>query len=331
MQVDRATVDANMARIHASLSPAELEALAEAGDEVYSVSSASPDNVEAAQPVKSAETIAAEEVATDAAAAGAKAADTEPQAGTTEAKPAAETSSVVEAPTTAAFVTIKQEDVDKASSDIDAAKQVIASVDAEKAELRKKLDAGELSSAEYVDGLDAIAAKRDVARDSISKAERLIERHSDQVEMRNQAMQRDFDNAYKAFTSEAEHRLYADSKMAEGLFRQAVGQVGRELVEKKEEWTARQIFAEAHARIAKEMPALFAKPVPAAAPAAAPTKEARPTGTPKPPVSIAAMPAASSPAVTGKFAHLEGMTVGQLENALARMSVADREEYEALV
>ena len=170
MQVDRATVDANMARIHASLSPAELEALAEAGDEVYSVSSASPDNVEAAQPVKSAETIAAEEVATGVAAAGAKAADTEPQAGTTEAKPAAETSSVVEAPTTAAFVTIKQEDVDKASSDIDAAKQVIASVDAEKAELRKKLDAGELSSAEYVDGLDAIAAKRDVARDSISKA-----------------------------------------------------------------------------------------------------------------------------------------------------------------
>lgn len=80
MQVDRATVDANMARIHASLSPAELEALAEAGDEVYSVSSASPDNVEAAPPVKSAETIAAEEVATDAAAAGAKAADTEPQA-----------------------------------------------------------------------------------------------------------------------------------------------------------------------------------------------------------------------------------------------------------
>lgn len=326
--IARQDVEATISRISESLSPAERAILEEAGDEVYDVSAASPDAVEKTPPAAPKDAAATEKADAPPAEAPVPAPAAEPPAPAAEAEPPA-------APPPAdngysALVTIKPEEVEKATASIDAAKAALAAAEQERKTLREKLDAGELAPSDYVAKLDDLQASRDQTRDELAAAQRLIERHGDQVAMQNQQMKRDWDNALLTFVGEPEHSIYASNKRMEQLFSQAVGEVGRELIEKKEDWTARQILAEAHKRLAADMPTLFAKP-PAPAPAPAAKPEPETVKTPKVPVSIAAMPNAGAAAVTSKFGHLDGMTVGQLEQALARMSPADRAEYEALV
>ncbi|WP_213956337.1 hypothetical protein [Variovorax sp. dw_954] len=90
---------------------------------------------------------------------------------------------------------------------------------------------------------------------------------------------------------------------------------------------SRAALAEAHAymmrRAGKAAPAPTAAQATAAAAAVRPAPDRSKLG-----ITLAAVPAASDPRISSKFAHLEGITnPAQLERELAKLSPAEQEEY----
>lgn len=309
---------------NAGLSAADLEALKEAGDELFTgdepvlITDATGDNAppEEAPPVAVKKEEPAPEAKTEAPAEPAKADALHPEPDTT---PAASVPS---------YVTIKQTDLDAASQALAAAKADLERVNAERAELLAKVEAGDLSTTDFIVKDAAITAARDKAKDAIATSERTIDRHAAQVEQQQAVMQQRWDDAVTSFVDEKAHNIYKANDVMDMVFRSKVGEVGRELIEKKLDWTPRQILTEAHKRVVTAMPGMFAAPAPTTTVAAVEDKAAK-TKTPAAPISIAALPSAATTEVKGKFADLDGLDGAALERAIARMSPAEQEEYAA--
>lgn len=322
--VDKTEYDAAIA--NAGLSAADLEALKDAGDELYTgdepvlITDAAGDNAppEEAKPVVAKKEEPAPEAKTEAPAEPAKTESLQPEP---DATPAASVPS---------YVTIKQTDLDSASQALAAAKADLDRVNAERAELLAKVEAGDLSTTDFIVKDSAITEARDKAKDAIALSERTIDRHAAQVEQQQAVMQQRWDDAVTSFVEEKAHSIYKANDAMDMVFRSKVGEVGRELIEKKLDWTPRQILTEAHKRVVTAMPGMFTASTTAATTtvAAAEDKAAK-TKTPAAPLSIASLPSAATTEVKGKFADLDGLDGAALERAIARMSPAEQEEYAA--
>lgn len=297
------------------LTPAEREALADAGDEAYATGEADNTPPTEAAPVEA-------KAEADAPAADPVKAD-EPKADAATTETPAVDAPVLDAETVPRFVTIKPEQVDEAKKAVAQSSTEIAAVDVKAEALAQQLETGELSTTDYIKQERALRTEADKLRSAQAEAQKVLDRAADQVEIQRAVSEQRWEDSLNAFFKD--NAAYAGNDALSLVFHDQVRKYGQELLDGNKDATARQIFDEAHKRVQAKLPGMFEKKEPAKVASNEPVIDKKQT--PKPPVSIAAMPSAASTQVLGEFSHLDALTGTALERALAAMPKDKQDRY----
>lgn len=191
------------------------------------------------------------------------------------------------------------------------AQEQLAAISVEKAELARKLEEGEVSTAEFMQQLDAANERARSIHEALSKADISKELRQQQEVNEWQASVTRFLDKHKADYPADSMRLRALDECVKSVAKTAEGLTGDQIMQK------------AHELMQKEFGIASAAPKPAAAPAAKPAVEIPPT--------LGRLPAAEiNLDVNSKFARLDKLFETNplaYEAEVKKLSDAERDEY----
>jgi hypothetical protein len=234
---------------------------------------------------------------------------------TAEVKTEPETAATIESDTQTPRVVMPQIEV----GDVTEHKKAYDEAQAEIKKVRELRKAGEISSDEADEQIDALIDKRDQAREKVSQYEMQVAINEAGKAAERQAV---WDVALNALTEKHPHYK---SKPAFEALTVAVNEAAAKFASEGVEKTPAQILRSAHEEVQK----LFG--VPASVPAPAPATKAAPPApikNPEIPISIASMPPSGQSEATDEFAYLDNLAPQDLINRMGVMRKKDPESYD---
>lgn len=223
-----------------------------------------------------------------------------------------------EAPSEAPRVVMPQIEV----GDVEEHKKAYEDAQAEIKRIRELRKAGEISSDDADEQIDALIDKRDEARNKITQ-------HETQTQINAAVRQSIWNDALDSFTDK--HKQYKHKAGFEALS-VAVEEVANKFMKEGVQKTPAQILQAAHEEVQK----LFGvAPSPSPAPNTAPetkpaSKNAPPAPIKKPeiPMSVASLPPSGESEATDEFAYLDNLAPQELTTRMALMRKKDPDAYE---